>query len=139
VLQNDFLLENAPVQKFVPEIASLKPAASVQIQKLSYQEDYSINRYSMHSYLRNDFSDTRDNFSNKNASKIDKDAILIGVVVALLSPHVPFAHVLYGTVVVLLVVAAVNYLESGGAAYSNKMMTGYGDVFWSWRKVRILG
>jgi hypothetical protein len=96
VLQNDLLLENAPVQKFVPEIASLKPAASVQIQKLSYQEDYSINRYSMHSYLRNDFSDTRDNFSNKNASKIDKDA-LIGVVVALLSPHVPFAHVLYGS------------------------------------------
>jgi hypothetical protein len=69
-------------KQFVPETASLKPAASVQ--KLPGRLHYSrINRYARHSYLRNDFSDTRNDFLTNNANMIDKKAIFIGVVACL--------------------------------------------------------
>jgi hypothetical protein len=51
-----------------------------------------MNLYSMHSYLRNDFSDTRNEFSNNNM--IDKKVICTGVVVAYLKFHGRCDHVL---------------------------------------------
>jgi hypothetical protein len=66
----------------------------------------------MHSYLRNDFSDTRnDLFSNNKDNIIDKKVIFIGVV-ACLSSHGRCDHVLGGVAVVAVV--AASYLKVFG-------------------------